>query len=195
MEIGELFQKIPISGFTFLDPAFDSGEPTLACINIVPGFVALVEQRLLLRFELDNSRTLFTRISLPFLLDSLYPFLNARNSKSDFFLLLLQLFQRNDLVAQLGKIGRLRSAFAPEIDFTSLEKPPLVTKRDACPLALHLESEFAKACANETHVVTLYECMIGKRNFGLYLAMSLTILRLRQHVGFTLPIPPVLPVR
>ena len=157
MEIGELFQKIPISGFTFLDPAFDSGEPTLACINIVPGFVALVEQRLLLRFELDNSRTLFTRISLPFLLDSLYPFLNARNSKSDFFLLLLQLFQRNDLVAQLGKICRLRCPLPSEVDFTFLEKALLMAKSDARSLAPDLQSDLAKTCADETHTVTLYK--------------------------------------
>ncbi len=62
---------------------------------------------------------------------------------------------RNDLVAQLGKIGRLRSAFASEVDLTSLEKTPLVTKRDARPLALDLQRDLAKTCADEAHGLRL----------------------------------------
>jgi hypothetical protein len=63
----------------------------------------------------------------------------------------LQLLWRNDLVSQLGEIGRLRSAFAPEANFTLLEQASLVTKRDARPLAPDLQADFAEACADEAH--------------------------------------------
>jgi hypothetical protein len=49
----------------------------------------------------------------------------------------------------------LRSAFASEIDLTSLEKTLLVTKRDARPLALDLQCNFTKACADKAHGLRL----------------------------------------
>jgi hypothetical protein len=52
----------------------------------------------------------------------------------------------------------LHSAFASQIDFTLLEKAPLVTKRHARSLAADFQSHLAKACADETHGLTLSEC-------------------------------------
>ena len=54
-------------------------------------------------------------------------FANLRDPKRDFFLFLLQLLERDDFIAQLREIGRLRSAFASQIYFTFLEEASLVT--------------------------------------------------------------------
>jgi hypothetical protein len=40
-----------------------------------------------------------------------------------------------------------------------------VAKRDARSLAPDFQSDLAKACADETHTLTLYDCRAGKRNF------------------------------
>src|SRR6266436_3430504 len=117
--------------------------------------VAALEKRLLLCFQLCNCLSLFARILLPFFFDPFYSFFDSRDSKCDFFLLLLQLLKRNDLVAQLGKIGRLRSTFASEVDFTFLEKTLLVTKHHARSLALDLQGDLAKACADKAHSLWL----------------------------------------
>ena len=61
------------------------------------------------------------RVLLPLRLDLFDSFLDLHDAERDFLLFLLQFLQRNDLVAQLGKIARLRSAFAPEIDFAFLQ--------------------------------------------------------------------------
>src|SRR4029077_17550384 len=116
---------------------------------------ALLEKRSLVCFQLCNGLSLFARSLLPFFFDLFYSFFDLRDSKCHFFLLQLQLFKRDDLAAQLGEIGRLRSAFASEVDFTFLEKTPFVTKRDARPLAPHLQRDLAKPCADETHGLRL----------------------------------------
>ena len=151
MQIGELFQQIPVRSFALLYAAFHGGELALAYLEIILRFVAPVKKRLLLRFQPGNYFRLLPGILLPFCFDRFYSFFDSGNSKRDFFLLLLQLLQRNDLVSQLGEIGRLRSAFAPEVDFTFLEQASLVTKRDARPLAPDLQADFAEACADEAH--------------------------------------------
>src|SRR5262249_51136447 len=110
-----------------------------------------MKERFLLRFELSNYFGLLPGILLPFCFDCFYPFFDSGKSKRDLFLLLLQLFQRNDLIAQLGEIGRLRSAFAPEVDFTFLEQASFVTKRDSRPLTPDLQPDFTEPCANEAH--------------------------------------------
>src|SRR5437667_7898295 len=117
--------------------------------------VPLLEKRLLICLQLCKRLSLFARILLPFFFDRFYSFFDSRDLKCDFFLLLLQLLQRNDLIAQLGEIGCLRSAFASKIDLTSLEKTLLVTKRDARPLALDLQCNLTKACADEAHGLRL----------------------------------------
>ena len=110
-----------------------------------------MKKRLLLRFQPGNYFRLLPGILLPFCFDRFYSFFDSGNSKHHFFLLLLQFLQRNDLVSQFGEIGRLRSAFAPEVDFTFLEQASLVAKRDARPLAPDLQADFAEACADEAH--------------------------------------------
>jgi hypothetical protein len=40
-----------------------------------------------------------------------------------------------------------------------------VAKRHAGSLASDLQPDLAKACADETHEIKLYECRAGKRNF------------------------------
>jgi hypothetical protein len=151
MQIGELFQQVPIRSFAILNAAFHGAKLALAYVEIILRFVASMKKRFLLRFKLSNCFGLFPGILLPFRFDRFYPFFDSGNSKRDFFLLLLQLFQRNDLIAQLGEIGRLRSSFAPEVDFTFLEQSSLVTKRDASPLTPDLQTDFAEPCADEAH--------------------------------------------
>ena len=77
----------------------------------------MLEERLLLRFQLCNGSILFARILLPIRLDLFNPFFDLGDSKRDFLLFLLQLLQCDDLIAQLRKIRRLRGAFASEIYF------------------------------------------------------------------------------
>src|SRR5437773_7483632 len=165
MQIGELFQEIAIRSFALLNAAFHAGKLALAHLEIMLRLIALLEERLLLRFQPCNCFRLFAGILLPFFFDPFYSFFDPRDSKCDFFLLLLQFFKGNDLVAELGETGRLRGAFASEVDFAFLEKTPLMTKHHARSLAPHLQGDFAKACADEAHGLRLYECMIGKRNF------------------------------
>ena len=114
--------------------AASSPIPALQLLQIVRGHFAAV----LLRFFLFLLRSARFEVRLLFVL--------------------AQLLKRHDLVAQFGKIGRLRSAFASEVDFTFLEKALLVAKRDARSLAPDLQPDLAKACADETHGLTLYEC-------------------------------------
>src|SRR5438552_11581230 len=168
MQIGELFQEIAIRSFALLNAAFHARKLALAHIDIILGLTALLEKRLLLRFQPCNRRSLFAGILLPFFFNPFYSFFDARYSKRDFFLLLLELLERHDFIAQFWKIGRLRSAFASEIDFTFLEKALLVAKRHARSLAPDLQSDLAKACPNETHKIKLYEWRAGKRSFGSF---------------------------
>src|SRR5206468_5147885 len=135
MQIREFFQEIAIGSFALLKPAFYAGKLALAHIEIMLRLVLLLKQRLLLCFQLCNCLSLLARILLPFLFDRFYSFFDPRDSKCDFFLLLLQLFKSNYLVAKLGKICCLRSAFASKVDFTFLQQSLLMTKRHASPLA------------------------------------------------------------
>ena len=84
--------------------------------------VALLNERLLLCFRFAIawacSRAICCRSS------SILLFL-PRSAQFGIELPLLRL-KRNDLIAQLGKICRLRSALAAEVDFTFLQKTPLV---------------------------------------------------------------------
>jgi hypothetical protein len=157
MQIGELFQEIAIRSFALVNAAFHAGKLALAYLDIILRLIALLEERLLLRFQPCNCFRLFAGILLPFFFDPFYSFFDPRDSKCDFLLLLLELLKRHDLAAQFWKIGRLRSAFASEVDFTFLEKALLVAKRHARSLAPDLQPDLAKACPDETHNLTLYE--------------------------------------
>src|SRR5207245_2468572 len=126
----------------------------LAPLGLILRLIALLDHPLLLRFQPCNCFRLCAGILLPFFFDFFYSFFDPRDSQCDFFLLLLKLLKRHDLIAQFGKIGRLRSAFASEVDFTFLEKALLVAKRDACSLAPDLQPDLAKACPDETHTLT-----------------------------------------
>src|SRR5207244_12553273 len=97
-----------------------------------------------------------------------------------------------------GKIGRLRSAFASEVDFTFLEKALLVAKRDARSLAPDFQSDLAKACADETHTLTLYDCRSGKRSFRSPQAIGpitpinrMSPMERMRRIDLILPIPPI----
>ena len=151
MQIGELFQEIAIRSFALLNAPFHARKLALAHIDIVFRLIALLEKRLLLCFQPCNCRGLFAGILLPFFFDPFYSFFDPRYSKCDFSLLLLELLERHDFVAQFRKIGRLRRAFASKVDFTFLEKAFLVAERHAGSLASDLQSDLSKACADETH--------------------------------------------
>jgi hypothetical protein len=78
-------------------------------------------------------------------------FFNPGDPDRDFLLLLLELSQSHDLVSDLGKLGRLRHAFAPKCDLGFLQEPFLVLERHPGALATHLERQFAEAGGKEIH--------------------------------------------
>src|SRR4029450_3166042 len=123
----------------------------------------LLEKRLFLRFQLCNGRMLVASILLALFLDPLDPFFDLSDPERDFLLFLLQFLECDDLIAQLGKTGRLRSTFASEIDFTFLEQTFVVTQRDGSPRRLNFQGDSAQACADETHAVTLAD-LVGRPN-------------------------------
>ena len=151
MKIGELFQEIAIGSLAFSNTSFYGGQFALADVNVVFRLVASLEKWLFFRLQLCNRLRLFARILLPFLFDLFYSFFDPRDTKCDFLLFLLQLFKSDNLIAQFGKIGRLGSALAPQVDFALLQETLLMTKRHARSLASDFQSDLAKACANETH--------------------------------------------
>ena len=138
MQIGDLFQKIAIGSFALLDSPLHSSKLPFAHLRSVLRLVALLKKRFFVRFQLGNYPGLFTRNLLPFCFDRFYPFFDPRYPERDFFLLLLELFQCNNLVAQLGKICRLRGPLASEVDFTFLEETSVVPERNARALAPEL---------------------------------------------------------
>src|SRR6266496_1953480 len=151
MQIGELFQKAAVGGFTRLNAALHGRQFAFAKVESVLRLIMPVEQGLFLRFQLGQGHVLVARISLSLFLDLLYAFFNLRDPERDFFLFLLELLECDDFSAQLGEIRRLRSAFASEIYLAFLEEPLLVPQRHARSLALNLQCDFAEACADETH--------------------------------------------
>ena len=124
-----------------------------------------MEKWLFFRFQFCNRLSLFARILLPFFFDLFDPFLDLRDSKRDFFLFLLKFLKCNDFVAQLGKVGRLGGAFAPEIYFTLLQKAPLVTQRQARSLASDFQSDLAETCPDETHENDAIRMQTWKKKF------------------------------
>ena len=132
MQIGKLFQKIAIGSFALLNTPLHARELSFANLGSALRLVTLLKERLLLCFELRNRLGLFARDLLPFFFDRFNSFFDPRDPERDFFLLLLQFLERDDLVAQLGKICRLRCALAPKVDFTFLQKTPA---RAAAPCA------------------------------------------------------------
>jgi hypothetical protein len=117
----------------------------------------------------------------PYLLD---PFFDLSDPERDLLLFLLQFLESDDFIAQLGKIGRLRSTFTSEIDFTSLEQAFLVPQRQADPLPLNFQGDFAKACADETHAVMLADLIwrptlkvVAPKAFGVALSTVIAIAR------------------
>ena len=138
MQLRKLFQQFAVGRVVCLDAAFHSGHFAFAKLHRALGLVALLKERLFFQLQFCNCFVLLAGIFLPLRLDLFDSFLDLRNPKRDFLLFLLQLLQRDDLIAQLGKIRRLRSAFAPEVDFTLLQQPFLVTERHASSLTLYL---------------------------------------------------------
>jgi hypothetical protein len=59
----------------------------------------MLEERLLLCFQLRNGSILLVRILLPIRLDLFNPLFDLGDSKRDLLLFLLQLFQCDDLIA------------------------------------------------------------------------------------------------
>ena len=99
MQIRELFQEIAIRSFALLKTPFHAGKLTLAHVQVMLRLVLLLEKRLLICLQLCKRLSLFARILLPFFFDRFYSFFDSRDLKCDFFLLLLQFLQRNDLIA------------------------------------------------------------------------------------------------
>src|SRR5215475_2104800 len=157
MQIGELFQEIAVGSLTFSNASFYGGQFALADLDVAFRLVAPLEKWFFFRLQLCNRPRLFARILLPFFFDLFDSFFDSCDSKCDFLLFLLQFLKRDDLVAQLRKIGRLGGALAPEIDLALPQETLLVTKRDARSLAPDFQSNLAKAGANETHGSMLAE--------------------------------------
>jgi hypothetical protein len=138
MQIGELFQKIAIGSFALLNTALDTRELTVAYLDTRLGMIALLKKWFLLRFKLRNRLGEVPRNLLPFIFDPFNSFFDSRDSQRDFFLFLLQLFKRDNLGAEFGKICSLRRSLPPQIDFTFLEKTSVVPERYPRSLALEL---------------------------------------------------------
>ena len=129
MQIGELFQKIAIGSFALLNAPLHAGKFSFAHLGGAFRLISLMKERLFLCFEFRDCVRLLACDLLPLFFDPFYSLVNPCDPQRDFFLLLLQFLQRNDLVAQFGKICCLRCALAPEVDFASLQKAPVVSKR------------------------------------------------------------------
>src|SRR2546421_11069612 len=151
MKVRRLFAEDGIGGFAFPNTSFYGAQFALADVNVAFRLVAPLEKWLFFRVQFSDRLSLFARILLPFFFDLFYSFFDPRDTKCDFLLFLLQLFKSDNLIAQFGKIGRLGSALAPQVDFALLQKTLLMTKRHARSLASDFQSDLAKACANETH--------------------------------------------
>src|SRR5438874_4510236 len=120
----------------------------------------MLEERLLLCFQLRNGSILFMRILLPIRLDLFNPLFYLGDSKLDLILFLLQFFPCDDLIAQLRENRRLRGAFASEIYFAFLQEAFFVTQGQARSLAPDFQRDLTKACANETHRKRLAESVL-----------------------------------
>src|SRR4051794_40594391 len=114
-----------------MNSALNGTQLSLANISIPLSFVPPLNDRLLLRFHFRDRLILISQVLLTICLDFLYSFFNLGDSQRDFLLLLLQLFQGDDLVAQLRKICSLSGAFAAEIDLGFLQQPLLMTQGEA----------------------------------------------------------------
>ena len=83
-------------------------------------------------------------------------FLNLRDARRDFFLFLLEFFQRDNFVAHFGKIGRLRAVPSrPRLISLFCRSRFSWRKRHARLLPPNLEADFAQSSANETHRIRL----------------------------------------
>ena len=149
----KLFQQVAIGRVVFLDAALDCGQLFVAALGRGFRAVAAFDQRTLLLFELGQGGGLFAGIFLALLLDLLERFLDLCDPDRDFFLLLLELFQRDDFVAHFRKVGRFRGPFATEGDLGFLQDTFLVLQRQARALAPRFQRQLAKSSGDKTHEI------------------------------------------
>ncbi len=99
--------------------------------------------------------------------DLLEPFFDLRNPEGHFLLLVLELFQSDDLIADFGKIDRLRAAFATERDLTFLQAAFFMAQGHTRLLPPNFESDLAQSGSYETHGTTLRE--LRRRQIKMYM--------------------------
>ena len=147
----DLFQQLLIRSVNVCQASIHAFQFSVAQIGSGFEFVAALQDWFFFRFEFGQRGALFLRVFLTLRFDLLDAFLELRDADGDFFLLLLELFQRDDFVAHLGKIDCLRTTFPAEIDMALLQEAFLMAQRHACFLPAYLEAYLAKACSDETH--------------------------------------------
>ena len=118
--------------------------------------VLSLEDRLLFLLEFGQGRVLFLRVVLPLQLDLADSFLDRGDPQRDFLLFLLEFLERDDLVAHLRKVHRLRATFPSQVDLALLQDAFLVPQRDPRFLPANLQPDLAQPCSNETHGVRLH---------------------------------------
>ena len=79
MQIGKLFQKIAIGSFALLNTPLHARELSFAYLRGALRLVALLQERLFLRFEFRNCVRLLTRDLLAFFFNPFYAFINPRD--------------------------------------------------------------------------------------------------------------------
>src|SRR5947209_1936172 len=151
LNLGQFFQQLLVGGVVFLNPMLDRVDFTLAKFGRGLGVIPPLQNRLFLRVQLRHRLGLFFRVVLALDFDVFDSLFDLRDSQRDFLLFLLELLERDDLVAQLGEMRGLGCSFPPESDFTFLEQPFFVSQHHASALPADFQPDFAQTCANEVH--------------------------------------------
>ena len=157
----KLFQQVAIGRVAFLDAALDRGQLFVAALGRGFSAVATLDQRTLLLFEFGQGGGLLAGIFLALLFDLLKRLLDLCDPNRDFFLLLLELFQRDNFVAHFRKVGRFRGAFATEGDLGFLQDAFLVLQRQARALAPHFQRQLAKSSGDKAHEINYAGLFLG----------------------------------
>ena len=116
MQVGKFFQELAIGQIAVLNAALHRAKLERAYIGRALCFIATLQNRFFLRIQFCHSFALLPRILLLFCLDLFDSFLDLRNSERDFFLFLLEFFERDDPATGHG-LYQLTSATGDRIDY------------------------------------------------------------------------------
>ena len=155
LQFGQFFQELPVGRVVVLEPALHAGQFAVAKIGRGLGVIPPFEDRFLFFLEFGQRGVLLFRVLRALQLNFPDALFNLRDAQRDFFLFLLELLQRHDFVADFGKIDRLRTTLAAEIDFAFLQNPLFMAQSHPRFLPPNFQPDLAQACSNETHGIRL----------------------------------------